>query len=462
VLSISSRPALYRSSSLDLISWLILWTLEITAICGLFINSIDGALPQAEIALLGNVPIPSYLWLIAEICALSALAFLSGRVKRSHFISVSYVFLYYLLIQAFYLLMAVNLAPRDIFWSHFTYILPLLLAIGVEVFSIHLSEKRIQYVALLFLIPCLYFSLLQFATGRPILPTESADGHFSVASWQFVDGVSTRAFSLFASGFMAGMFYCLFVSIAVGMFFRRGYRWLTALLIVLSAIACYATLTRLVMIGFVCCFLMAIALQFLRSNRVRIMLPLVSACFALLVLARGILATTLGGGKDLSNSDSLLMRLIGWRSYIEMIRHMRFLDAVFGVGMITWTPVASLSTPPNAAPMSIDNGYLLIVLHLGIAGLAVLAAVYWAAWKDLLAKCKDGGPITVGCAAFWAVIPFFCLFNDPIQGWGAALLLGFATYTGSATVTQDHVNRLDQRQIAGRGSMGALSIKEVD
>jgi hypothetical protein len=290
--------------------------------------------------------------------------------------------------------------------------------------------------------------LLQFATGRPILPTQSADGHFSVSSWQFVDGVSTRAFSLFASGFSAGMFYCLFVSIAVGTFFRRSYRWLTAILILFSAIACYATLTRLVMVGFVCCFFVAIALRFIRSDRTRTLLPVFSAAFALLVLSRGILATSEAAGKDLSSTDSLLMRLISWRSYIDMIRHMRLLDAVFGVGMITWSPVASPVTPPNTAPMSIDNGYLLIVLHLGIAGLAILAAVYWAAWKDLLVKCKDGGPITVGCAAFWAVIPFFCLFNDPNQIWGAALLLGFAAYTGSATVTKDYVNRLDQRQIA--------------
>ena len=98
-------------------------------------------------------------------------------------------------------------------------------------------------------IACLIISAAQFFTNSPVVRTDSSDLTFHVQSYQFID--QTRAFSLFANGLDAGVFYSFMGGIATSFCLRRRTRKFGLVLFLLCAFGCYATYTRLAMVGFV-------------------------------------------------------------------------------------------------------------------------------------------------------------------------------------------------------------------
>jgi hypothetical protein len=87
---------------------------------------------------------------------------------------------------------------------------------------------------------------------------------------------------------------------------------------------------------------------------------------------------------------------------------------VLGIGQGPYTPYSTPDRAENAAPIPIDNAYLLILLSSGASGLLVLSVAYWRLWIFLHKRATSNKDhLFNGITAMFATIPFFCSISDP-------------------------------------------------
>ena len=202
--------------------------------------------------------------------------------------------------------------------------------------------------------------------------------------------------------------------VATSFCLRRGRRKFGLILLPLCAFGCYATYTRLVMFGFILTVIAVFAMSRKGLARFSLLLPVFSLGCAVLLVAQGIRTAGGAGRSDIANSSSLDQRLLDWGMYSKKFLTGSPVDILFGTGLGPYASYTLADRPENAAPVPVDNAYLLILLSIGVCGLVLLGIVYWRFWTFLHNRATSrNDPLFSGISAIFATVPLFCAISDP-------------------------------------------------
>ena len=371
---------------------------------------VNGALPQLEMAFTGGglMFVPRQLSFL--IVGLGSMLLLKARFQGSPLLPITLAVSSYFVIEALYLHLAKDISYGGIRTSLEVFIFLALVGVASTI-PLQIRSKHVLALLLMMTVACLIVSAAQFITNSPVVRTESNDSDFHVQSYQFLD--QTRAFSLFTNGLEAGFFYSLMGGIATSFCLGRGTKRLGIPLFLFSAFGCYATYTRLAMVG----FLVTVFSSFIISRRgfggVRKLLPLVSLCCGVLLIGQAL--HTAGGASrtDLASVSSLQQRIMAWGIYGNKFISGSRVEIFFGMGQGPYTPYTAPNRLENAAPIPIDNAYLLALLSSGVCGALLLAVAYVHMWSYLLRRITvTNDHLVTGIAGMFATLPFFCCIND--------------------------------------------------
>jgi hypothetical protein len=371
---------------------------------------VNGALPQLEMAASGGdilfKPRQPTIFVVSFVTIL----LLKGRLRASRLLPITLFLAGYLLLESLFLHFFQGLSIAAI-RSSLEYISYLVLAGVASVVPIELKSRHILGLLLVLATACLIISAAQFLTNSPVIRTDSSDLTFHVQSSQFID--ETRAFSLFANGLDAGVFYSFMGGIASSLLLRRKTRMSGLVLFPLCAFGCYATYTRLAMVGFVVSAFAVVVISKKGLARFSLLLPIFSLCCALLIVAQGLRTAGGAGRQDLANISSLNQRIASWGMYGGKFLAGTPADILFGIGQGPFTPYNAPDRLENAAPVPVDNAYLLVLLGSGLLGLAICAVSYWCFWTFLRKRAvSTEDHLLQGIAGTFAAVPFFCMVND--------------------------------------------------
>ncbi len=385
---------------------------------------VDSALAQFEISITGGSLLFNPRPHIVLVLGLVAMLLLKGRFQSSPLLPVALLLLSYATLEVCYLHFFRDLSISSVRRS-FEYFF-LLLIVGVaSAVPLKIKSRQILTAFVVITFACIVLSAAQFFTNLPIVATESADHAFQVESYEFFGKI--RAFSFFGSALQAGIFYCFMGGVATRFCLRRGRRNFGLFLLPLCAFGCYATYTRLVMVGFILTIIAVFVMSRKGLAKFSPLLPVLSLGCAVLVVAQGIRTAGGAGRNDLANSSSLDERVLNWGVYSKQFLAGTPVDILFGAGLGPYAPYTMPDRPENAAPVPIDNGYLLILLSTGVCGLVLLGVVYWRFWKFLHDRAiSRTDPLFNGITALFATFPLFCSISDPPSQIILLLLFAFS------------------------------------
>ncbi len=368
---------------------------------------VNGALPQLEMAATGGDILFKPRQLTIFVLSFVTILLLKGRLRSSPLLPITLFLAGYLSLEALFLHFYQGLSFAAIRSSLECFAF-LVLAGVASLVPIELKSRHILGFLSVLTIACLIISAAQFLTNSPVVRTDSSDLTFHVQSYQFID--QTRAFSLFANGLDAGVFYSFMGGIATSFCLRRKTRKFGLVLFPLCAFGCYATYTRLAMVGFVVSSFAVVVISKKGLMRFSSLLPIFSLCCAILIVVQGLRMAGGGGRKDLANVSSLDQRIVAWGMYGGKFLAGSPTDILFGIGQGPYTPFSAPDRLENAAPIPVDNAYLLILLGSGILGLGISGVSYWCFWTFLRKRALSSEDhLLQGIAGIFATIPFFSL-----------------------------------------------------
>jgi hypothetical protein len=375
---------------------------------------VNGALPQLEMVASGGDILfkPRQLTIFA--LSFVTILLLKGRLRSSPLLPITMFLAGYFALEALFLhfYQGLSFAAVRSSMECFAFVI---VAGTASLVPIELKSRQILGFLSVLTIACLVISAAQFLTNSPVVRTDSSDLTFHVQSYQFID--ETRAFSLFANGLDAGVFYSFMGGIASSFCLRRKTRKFGLVLFSLCAFGCYATYTRLAMVGFVVSSLAVVVISKKGLMRFSLLLPIFSLCCAVLIVVQGLRTVGGAGRKDLANISSLNQRVVAWEMYGGKFLAGSPTDILFGIGQGPYVPYSAPDRLENAAPIPVDNAYLLVLLGSGLLGLAIAGVSYWCFWTFLRKRALSSEDhLLQGIAGIFATIPFFSLVNDlPIQ-----------------------------------------------
>jgi hypothetical protein len=396
---------------------------------------VDGIVPQLEMAVTGgSLPLmPNYPALL--IVGFGSMLLIKRRFQHSPLIPVVLLTLSYCLLEALYLQFYKGLSFTSVRRA-LEYFVFLELALIASVIPLKIKPRQVLAMFCVITFACLILSTAQFIMDSPIVRTESNDYAFHVESAHFLG--KTRAFSLCGTALQAGIFYSFMGGIATSFCLRRGTRLFGLILLPLCGFGCYATYTRMVMIGFMLSVIAVAVISSVIHSRLGKLLPIFTFACAVLVVTQGLHTSGGAGRDDLANSSSLEQRVIDWGIYSGKFLAGSSTDILFGVGQASYTAYSGPDRPDNAAPLPVDNAYLLILLSSGITGLVILACVYWYLWIYLCKRITlRHSHLRAGITGIVAVVPFFCTITDP-PNHIILLLLLVLSLEGEGIVTPDN------------------------
>lgn len=207
---------------------------------------IDGIIPQVEIAFFsGHILIPTVVLKYFYIgISLLGLASTTRSSTSEQLFMLWLITVAYLLMELLIFRISNGYSFIYIIYSFEATLYFLLLLPVTYVFRASVDEQRIIRLFMLLFVPLIWIGIFQFITNEPILPTESSDRFFQVFSWDFYGHV--RAFSLFSSASSFGHYLALMAAMGVAVIAtQRGrHRAVGALILLLSIVTSYMTLTR--------------------------------------------------------------------------------------------------------------------------------------------------------------------------------------------------------------------------
>jgi hypothetical protein len=371
---------------------------------------VDGALPQLEMAITGgSVPFAPKVTILL-IIGLGSMLLLKGRFQSSTLLPITMVLVGYLILEMFFLHFSRDLSFTSIRRS-LEYVTLLTIAAAASAVPLQLKARHVLTAFIVIAFACLVVSAAQFITKLPVVRTESTDHTFQVQAYQFFG--EARAFSLCGTALQAGLFYSFMGGVATSFCLRRGSRRLGLFLLPLCAFGCYATYTRLVMFSFVLSSLAVFAMSRSGLARLSRLFPVFALCCAVLIVVQG-LRTSVGAERNLANSSSLDQRLLEWEIYSGKFLAGNPAEMLFGTGLGAYIPYTTPDRPENAAPVPVDNAFLLILLSMGISGLVLLSIAYWHFWTFLHTNAiSTRSHLLLGISGICATVPFFCSITDP-------------------------------------------------
>jgi hypothetical protein len=372
---------------------------------------VDGALQQLEMAITGgSLPfVPK--WHILLVLGLGSMLLLKGRFQSSALLPLTLLLLAYFVLEVLFLHFYKELSFTSVRLS-LEYFFLLFIAAAASVVPLQLKAQHVLAFLLVITFACLIVSAAQFLTNLPVVPTESADHIFQVQAYGFLG--RTRAFSLCGSPLQAGIFYLFMGAVATSFCLQPGRRTFGLFLLSLCAFGCYATYTRLVMFGFILTTIAVFAMSRKGLAKFSSLLPIFSLGCAMLLIAQGIRTAGGAGRNDLANSSSLDQRVLDWAMYSKKFLAGSPVDILFGTGLASYAPYTLPDRAENAAPVPVDNTYLLILLSTGICGLVLMGVAYWHFWTFLHKRAiVSNSPLFIGITGMFAIVPFLGSISDP-------------------------------------------------
>ncbi len=378
------------------------------------LSLLDAAIPQLQLLLLGHVLAGgNSIVKITLLLAVTLGTSLFPRIRGAELpLRLWLICIVYLMADVPHLIQSRGMTLGDVFLSYNAYYL-LLIGPALLAFRGALPERvTIRYTLLAFWV-CAAIGLAQYATNRPILQTETADGSFTVVSWEFFDQV--RAFSLFTSSMNFGIFCGLCGALGVALY--RNQRVKGAFVFIVSAIACYITLTRLSYLIFICVCTYALVLTFGKKPGRGLYYPLLYFALGMLTIAIG-LGFSVGDTNNLRDPGSLISRIEQWGFYYELLLHTSVTDLLFGLGIVQNEKILPLF------PMVIDNTPLALVLHIGFVGLALFGTLMVKMWLYLRREALTSRqPFMIAAASLWASLACAGIFNIVFSSVGTVFAL---------------------------------------
>jgi hypothetical protein len=397
---------------------------------------LEAALPQLEMAIFsGATPVPDRAPRFLCLVLVVFIGYMQRTFNRVSLVPAALVVGVFLAGDTVFLYLDRSCSFGDLYHAYVLYYFILLLGAMASSLRLRVSPGILTgFVTAGFLIS-VSFAILQFATNDAILPTRSTDKSFAVDSWHFFGQV--RAFGLFASPQNFGVFCCFIGALAVGWCRSLKGFLLGIPVLLLAAFGCYATYTRLTIIGFVACVASSIILSLRRLRPFAVWLPVVWLIVAVLAVSQlGSFGTQ--GDFGFGNTSSFIQRLSEWAWCWEAFIKASLPEKLFGLGLMPHSGSQAATTATNIAPVAIDNIYAALLVQVGLIGLLVVGFFCWRCWKYLLRRIEEvDSPLVCGVAATWATLTLLGMFSIVLNTMGCLLLLASVVSPGKADGSQN-------------------------
>ena len=317
----------------------------------------------------------------------------------------------FLVLEILYLTSASPLSISDVLSSYYDYYAVLLVAPLLLVFRGYVPEHVLIRLTVIVFLVCAAVAFAQYLTNNPVLYTQSIDGNYEVASWDF--GGKVRAFSFFESSLEFGAFCALCGALGTALSKTAPIRGI--LLLLVSALACYCTLTRLCYIVYFASCVSTLILTFGKKPSRGLWHPLFFFILGVGTIVVGLNNFTADDSSKLQDAGSLIERVAQWVFYINLLVQTSFAKLMLGSGI-----TQSAKILPRA-PMTIDNSPLALVLHIGFIGGALFSVLMFKMWlwlrREALATQR---PFVLAVAGFWATCACAGIFNIVFSLYGTA------------------------------------------
>jgi hypothetical protein len=373
---------------------------------------VNGLLPQVEMTLLGgNVPLTASATSVTLILLFGCGLVLRPSVSLQNFpVRFWVVCLVFLLFEVPYL-QTQGMKFQEVLGSYNEYYFLLMCAPAVLIYRGTLSERGLLWPVYALLVLCAVVGIAQYGFSQPILRTESVNGLYSVSSWEFMGGI--RAFSFFTSSLVFGLF-CSFCG-ALGVARLRRSRIVGTLLIVISGAACFATLTRLTYLVYLCAITYATVLVFGRKPRRGLLLPVLFFFLGVSTILVGMLSLFGDSAGKLQDAGTLMERAEEAQFYGGKIVDASWTERLFGLAILT---------DKDKNPIPIDNVPLAIMLHTGLIGMFLLGALMIQFWLYLRREAiENQHPMVIAAASLCSTLPCGGLFNVVMMQFGIVCAL---------------------------------------
>ncbi len=374
------------------------------------LSLIDGLSPQLQMVILGG-----HILVTGSIIRLMFLTipilgcFIYPTLKNTNLPILTWLLcIGFLLVDTPHLILARGMTLKEALTSYSDYYLLLVIGPALLAFRGTISERVIIRSLAILLVICAAIGLAQYFTGQSILPIESVDKKFEVNSSNFFDDI--RAFSLFTSGLGFGLFCALCGALGIAITRTSALKGIAILAI--SSLACYATLTRLCYLVFLCACLCALVLTFGKSLSRGLWLPYLYFALAIVTIASG--SSVTGDASNLQSTGSLIMRIEEWTYYSGLIARSGMTDQLFGLGTVL--------DKKNLIP--IDNVPLALALHIGFVGLLLFGTLMVKMWLHLRREALETQqPFIIAAASLWATLMCAGMFNIVLISFGAVFAM---------------------------------------
>lgn len=384
--------------------------------------SVNGALPQLQLLVIGDVVMPAIalkllLFLLLFIAFISNLRSSSPRwlpviiILFAAYVVFSVIRVgYFTYLPITYLIFGIN--------AYYSYILILPFAFGLK-HSID-GDAIIKWLWIISL-PLSILGIAQWLTSNTIVPTESPDKSFFVGSWQFYDRV--RAFSLFNSSFEYGQFVLLIIATSLATLLKSRNLW-TILILGISLVSIYSTLTRNVYIGCFITISSVLMITLIRNYRILLTLPIIYTAISFWLAAYG---GTLGNSRGIADTYSLGIRFSQWSIYLNDLWRGGVAQLLFGTGYVQNDRYSQSSN------VVLDNTYLAVITHIGIVGLIFVVIILFSVWTYALKLAYERrDTLTIGIAAVLSAALPMSVFNIVLS---APTLLAILLIIGSKKIS---------------------------
>jgi hypothetical protein len=388
----------------------------------LLLSLVEGVIPQLQMFLLGgHILISSFLIKIALLAILVLGSFLHPTLKLVGLPMYTWLLCVgFLIVEVAYLTLACNISFGDVLQSYNAYYLLILIGPLLLAFQGAVSERTIIRCLVFLLLLCATIGIAQSVTGKPILFIKSTDGSFQVGSLDF--GGKLRAFSLFSAPMRFGFFCALGGSLGIALSRKLPVRG--ALLVTVSALACYTTMTRNAYLTFICACAYALVLTFGRKPSRGLWSPLLYLVLGLATIFAGLNSFVSGSTNNLQDAGTLLERIDEWIYYSGLLIRSTPAHQLFGLGICQDIKNQSL------VPVPIDSVPLALVLHIGVIGLALFVVLLIKMWLYLRREALDTQqPFFIAAASVWAAFTCAGMFNTVFGYFGAVFALAILCKT---------------------------------
>lgn len=407
----------------------------------------DGAFPQSQMFFLGGRLLVGNSALKAVLLISAAIGLLiQTREQFAEFPLFAWLLcIAVLLPEGFYLTSSLGMSVENVLQSYNGYYVLLLIGPALLAFRGRVPQRVVIRCIVFLLMVCATIGVAQFSLEKPLLYTKSADGNFSVQSWDFFGRV--RAFSLFTSALEFGIFCALCGALGVALTrTRRRWGWF---LVVVSGAACFTTLTRLCYLVFVCACVYSWILTYGRKPSRGLWQPLLFFLLGLGTMLAGLVSFTSGEGAALQDSSSVIDRAVQWSYYYDLLAHSTVVERIFGLGIVQNERVLPLF------PLPIDNLVLALVLHIGIVGLFFFSILMIKMWLYLRRNAiATQQPFVIAAASLWATLACAGIFNITFSTFGAVFAIavlcgGDRIEKRSMTTAHTHAGEASRLRLLG-------------